>query len=153
MIKNIILLMFLISSSIFASEARIEVKWAKNFETGMKEAARFNKPVMFVSSRHTCRFCVILEDTTFSDAMIIKDLNENFITIVSYSDENDYIPRNLWRPGTPAIWFLNSDGAPMFQPLMGAVGIKDFQGILPQVKQEFNTLQKKEKNDFYKLEK
>ena len=149
MLKKLLLTMIVLSASLMASE----LKWAKDFETGMKEAVRFNKPVMFVSSRHTCKYCVILEDTTFSDAMVIKDLNDNFITIVSYSDDGDYMPKSLWRPGTPAIWFLNSDGTPMFQPLMGAVGIKDFLGILPQVKQEFKALQKKEKNDFYKLKK
>ena len=42
MIKNIILLILLLGTSIFASEAQVEVKWAKDYETGMKEAARFN---------------------------------------------------------------------------------------------------------------
>jgi len=130
-----------------------EINWAKDFKAGMAEAKKLKKPVMFVSSRHSCKYCVILEETTFKNAMVVKDLNDNFITIVSYSDDNDYMPKKLWRPGTPAIWFLNYDGVPMFQELMGALSANDLLNVLPQVKQEFEALQKKEKNDFYKLKK
>lgn len=147
MIKKLLLTLLLLSISLYASE----VKWAKDYHEGLKKAKELNKPIMFVSSRHTCKYCVILDNTTFKNAMITKELNDNFISIVAYSDEKDYMPQELWRPGTPAIWFLNSDGVPMFQPIMGAVGVKDFLNIVPQVKQEFQALQKKEKNDFYKL--
>ena len=149
MINKLILIAIVFSVSLFSSE----LKWAKDFKSGMAQAKKLKKPVMFVSSRHTCKYCVILEETTFKNAMIVKDLNDNFISIVAYSDEKDYMPDELWRPGTPAIWFLNYDGVPMFQPLMGAAGESDFLGILPQVKEEFKALQKKEKNDFYKLKK
>lgn len=149
MYKIIISLFMVLTLNTFASD----LNWAKDFKSGMSEAKKLNKPVMFVSSRHSCKYCVILDETTFKNAMVVKELNDNFITIVSYSDENDYMPKELWRPGTPAIWFLNSNGVPMFQPLMGALGANDFLAILPQVKQEFQALQKKDKNDFYKLKK
>ena len=53
------------------------------------------------------------------------------------------MPRELWQPGTPAIWFLNSNGEPMFQPLMGAVDAENFLKAVAIVKQEFNNLHKK----------
>ncbi len=115
-----------------------EIKWAKDFDSGIANAEAENKPVLFVFSRHTCKYCVILEKTTFSDEGIIKELNKDFISIIAYSDENDAMPKELWRPGTPTIWFLKSDGQPMFQPLMGAVGSKDFLRALSIVKQEFD---------------
>ncbi len=149
MYKILISLFILLVLNLGASE----INWAKDFKAGMAEAKKLKKPVMFVSSRHSCKYCVILEETTFKNAMVVKDLNDNFITIVSYSDENDYMPKKLWRPGTPAIWFLNYDGVPMFQELMGALSANDLLNVLPQVKQEFEALQKKEKNDFYKLKK
>jgi thioredoxin-related protein len=92
---------------------------------------------MFISSRHTCKYCVILEDETLSDPDVIKELNKDFISVVSYSDDNDYIPQELWRPGTPAIWFLNPDGSPMYQPLMGAYPKEPFLYALSVVKKEF----------------
>ena len=133
MFKKIILAILLIASSLMASE----IKWAKDYDTGMKEAKKQNKPVLFVSSRHSCKWCVVLDNTTFKDAKVIDGLNKDFVSIISYSDEQDYIPKDLWRPGTPAIWFLFPDGVPMYQPLMGAVGAEDLLKALGIVKEEF----------------
>jgi len=148
MFKNIILILILVSSA-FSSE----IKWEKNFKSAIERAKKVNKPIFFVSSRHSCRYCVVLEQTTFQDAQVIKDLNDNFVSVIAYSDENDYMPRELWRPGTPAMWFLKPDGTPMFEPLMGAYGAKNVLQAFAQVKEEFKAISIKEKNDFYKLKK
>jgi len=135
MLKKIILMMFLLGTSLVASE----IKWAKDFESGIKESTAKNKPVLFVFSRHTCKYCVILDETTFKDKKVVEALNKDFVSIVSYTDENDYTPKELWRPGTPALWFLMPDGEPMFQPLMGAIDANNFLKALELVKEEFNT--------------
>ena len=148
MLKKLILVLIFVGVA-FSSE----IKWEKDFNTAVQSAKKLNKPIFFVSSRHTCRYCVVLEQTTFQDAQIIQDLNDNFVSVVAYSDENDYMPKRLWRPGTPAMWFLQSDGTPLFEPLMGAYGAKDVLQALKQVKEEFKAVSVKEKNDFYKLKK
>jgi thioredoxin-related protein len=134
MFKKIIFTILLLATSLLASE----IKWAKDFESGIKDAKAQNKPVLFVFSRHTCKYCVILEQTTFKDDRVIKALDRDFVSIVSYTDENDYTPRELWRPGTPSIWFLRPDGEPMFQPIMGAVDADNFLKALAIVKDEFD---------------
>ena len=48
------------------------------------------------------------------------------------------MPRELYRPGTPAIWFLLPSGEPMYQPLMGAIDAPKFLEALNIVKEEFN---------------
>ena len=138
MLKKIILMMLLVASSVLASETKSEIQWAKDFKSGIKEATAKNKPVLFVFSRHTCKYCVILEDTTFKDQRVIKALSRDFVSIVSYTDENDYTPKELWRPGTPSIWFLKSNGEPMFQPIMGAVDAENFLKAMAIVKEEFD---------------
>jgi thioredoxin-related protein len=115
-----------------------EIEWAKDYNSGMNEAKKINKPVLLVSSRHTCRYCVELDATTFKDEKVIKELNKDFISIISYSDEDDYLPEKLWQPGTPAIWFLLPDGEPMFQPIMGFMNADDFLKALSIVKKDFN---------------
>jgi thioredoxin-related protein len=124
----------LFASTIMASD----VHWAKDFKSGIEQATKENKPVLFVFSRHTCKYCVILDETTFSDKRVVKGLDRDFVSIVSYSDENDYTPRELWRPGTPTIWFLMPDGEPMFKPLMGAVDPDGFLKAIAIVKKEFD---------------
>ena len=129
------------------------IKWEDDYHSALKEAKKQNKPVLFISSRHTCKYCVMLEETTFQDQRVIKGLNQDFISVTSYSDERDYMPRELWRPGTPAIWFLLPSGEPMFEPIMGAIDANNFLQALAIVKEEFNKRQGKKKNDFYKLNK
>jgi len=115
-----------------------EIHWAKDFDSGIAKAQKENKPVLFVFSRHTCKYCVILEKTTFSDKRVIESLNRDFVSIIAYSDEQDAMPRELWRPGTPTIWFLKPDVEPMYKPLMGAVGEESFLRALTLIKQEFD---------------
>ena len=141
MLNKIVLVLLLSACSLLSAE----VNWAKDFNAGIQSAKKLNKPVMFVSSRHTCKYCVILDETTFQDEKVIKALSRDYVSIVSYSDENDYMPKELWRPGTPAIWFLKPNGEPMFQPVMGAIDAENFLKALAIVKEEFDTLQTQKK--------
>lgn len=134
MYKLLLYVVLLCATSLMAND----IRWEKDFKTGIENATKQNKPVMFIYSRHTCKYCVILEKTTLSNSDVIQKLNKSFISIVSYSDENDFLPRELWRPGTPTIWFLYPDGTPMFQPLMGAVDEVNFLKALAIVKKEFD---------------
>jgi len=113
-----------------------------SYAEGVKRATQENKPMLFISSRHTCKYCVILERTALSDPQIIKDLNKNFVTVIVYSDDGHVLPKELWRPGTPAIWFLDASGEPMYQPIMGSIPVKQFKGAMHIVKKEFAQRQK-----------
>jgi len=138
MIKKIVFIMFLLFSSLLASE----VHWEKDFKNGIEKAKKLNKPVLFIFSRHTCKYCVILDETTLKDKRVIEALNRDFISIVSYTDENDYTPQELWRPGTPSIWFLLPNGEPMYAPIPGAIGSEQFLEALAIVKMEFTKIEK-----------
>ena len=61
--KFFIYMVLLLATSVFASD----INWAKDFPSGIKDAQKQNKPVLFVFSRHTCKYCVILDETTFKD--------------------------------------------------------------------------------------
>ncbi len=138
MIKKIFLLMLISVASLVASE----ISWAKDYTSGMKQAKELNKPVLFIYSRHTCKYCVILDETTLKDKRVVKALNKDYISIVSYTDENDYTPREILSQsrGTPAIWFLLPSGQPMYAPIPGAIGAEQFLEALSIVKTEFDTI-------------
>jgi thioredoxin-related protein len=134
--------------SLFAAD----VDWKKDYHSALDAAKKDDKPVLFISSRHACKYCVLLDETTLKDARVVEKLNKGFISVTSYSDERDYMPRELWRPGTPAIWFLMPSGEPMFEPIMGAIDAENFLQALSIVKEEYKKIKGK-KNDFYKLNK
>ena len=148
--KILVYMVLLFATTMMAAE----VNWAKDYQEGMKIAKQQNKPVLFIISRDTCKYCIKLDRTTLSDAKVTKALNRDFIAIRSWLNEHDYVPEDLYAPGLPTIWFLLPDGTPMYQPLMGMVDSKNFLEALAVVKTEFDSLNKgKKKNDFYKYEK
>jgi len=133
-LKKIVLALLLVASSLVAAE----VNWAKDYAAGLKLAKEQNKPMLFVISRDTCKYCVLLKTTTFKDEKVVKTLNSDFIAVTSWINENDYIPKELYTPGLPGIWFLKPSGEPMFRPLMGMLKAKDFMQALGVVKTEFD---------------
>ena len=134
---------FIYATLLFAMSLMADsINWAKDFNSAMELAKKENKPLMFVISRHTCKYCVILEETTFSDDRVIEALNKDFISVTSYTDEQDYVPRELYQPGTPATWFLEPNGEPMYQALVGAIGADDFLDGLKSVKNKFEETKK-----------
>lgn len=139
--KIFVLMMFVVVSAVFAAD----INWASDFNAGIEGAKKANKPILFVSSRHSCKYCVVLDTTTFKDKRVIEELNKNFVSIIAYSDENDYMPRELWQPGTPAIWFLLPSGEPMYQPLMGAIDAENFLKALAIVKEDYKEYKKEKK--------
>jgi thioredoxin-related protein len=130
---KIVLTFLMLASTLFASP----INWEKDYKRGVAEATKQTNPRLFISSRHTCKYCVLLEKTTLSDPKIVNELNRNFISVVAYSDDGDYLPKKLWRPGTPAIWFLDEKGEPIFQPIMGALDAVNFYRALTLVKKEY----------------
>jgi len=138
MVKFYISMLFVLSTSLIAES----INWAKDYKSGIAQATKEQKPVMFVVSRHSCKYCVILEQNTFSNPRVISKLNKEFISIISYTDERDYIPRGMYTGGTPTTWFLASDGQPMFSPVTGARGPEAYMSALQVVKDKFNEINK-----------
>ncbi len=87
--RKVIILLLIFVATAFASN----VKWAKDYNAGLVLAKKQNKPMMFIHSRHSCKWCVFLDETTFADKKVANKLNKNFISVTSYSDENDYTPK------------------------------------------------------------
>jgi thioredoxin-related protein len=138
--------MILLIALFVSAAAAAEINWAKDYQEAVKKATKTHKPILFVFSSHGCKWCVHLERTTFRDIDVIERLNSGFISVIAYTDAGDYVPRELWRPGTPAIWFLDSQGTPLFEPLMGAVDAENFIKASSIVQDEF---QKREKMKMY----
>ena len=113
------------------------INWEQDYQSALTKAKMINKPVMFIVSSHNCRYCVMLEKKTLTNDLVIKALNRDFISVIAYVDVKDYVPNELLTGGTPTIWFLQPDGEPMFQPLMGALDAENFIKALSIVHDEF----------------
>jgi len=132
MMKTLLLLLLTLST-VFANG----VKWEKDYATALKQSKTLNKPMMFVISNHNCHFCVQFEENALSSPKVIQKLNTEYVAAIVYVDENTVFPRDLYAGGTPATWFLKSDGEPLFEPLMGAIDANGFLKALDIVSVEY----------------
>lgn len=139
--KKLVLVFFIFISSLLASE----INWSKDITAAMLKAQKESKPVLFIISRHTCRFCIKLANTTLKDQKVADELNKNFSMAIAHIDDNDFVPRDLMTQGVPAIWFLLPSGEPMYQPLMGAMAPDDFLQALTIVKEDYKEYLKEKK--------
>jgi thioredoxin-related protein len=136
--KKLLLILLFLTTTIFASSLHVE----KNFKEMLVNADIKNRPVMFIISRHGCKYCDMLEKQTLSKQEVIKRLNKEFVTYIAYIDEGDMFPEDYWRPGTPAIWFLDTDGTPLGDALMGMIDDKNMLSIFDEVEKRFNKRKK-----------
>lgn len=132
MIK-IVLLLLLTLSGVFGNG----IKWEKDYAAALKQSKALNKPMMFIVSNHNCHFCVQFEEHTLNSPKVIQKLNTEYVAAIAYVDENPVFPQNLYASGTPATWFLKSDGEPLFEPLMGAIDAASFLKALDIVNAEY----------------
>ena len=121
------------------------IHWAKNYKNGIEQAKKENKPVLFIISSHSCKYCLLLDRTTLQDPKVVQSINKDFIAIRSWTDQGDYIPAVLAQntPGLPGIWFLEPNGDPMYQPLLGYMKTPNFVGALATVKTTFDKSKKR----------
>lgn len=129
-----ILLFLLTCTYLFGAELTLE----KSFQEAMIKADTVQKPVMFIISRHTCKYCIMLENETLSKPEVIEQLNKDFVVYIAYTDDDDGFPQQFWRPSTPTIWFLDDSGAAMSEPIMGAIDKTNLLQVLNTIKTRFD---------------
>ena len=144
--KKIILLLLFVYLNLFATQLKME----KSFKDAVIEADMVQKPIMFIISRHACKYCILLENETLSKPEVIKELNSNFTTYIAYIDDGDGFPEEFWRPATPTIWFLDDDGKAMGEPIMGAIDAKNLLKVLDIVKTRFDKQKKLQQYNYTK---
>lgn len=124
--NRIIIPLLLVWGALFASPLTLQ----KGYTEALAKAKQVDKPVMLVVSSHDCRYCTLFDNQTLSDALVIKALERDFVSVEVYPTAGEYLPRDLYTGSTPTIWFLTPAGDPMFEPIMGAVPKNEFIKIL-----------------------
>ncbi|MDX9966688.1 MAG: DUF255 domain-containing protein [Sulfuricurvum sp.] len=112
-----------------------EVRWEKDLSSAIERAAKEKKPLMVVVTKYGCKWCDVLKKETLKNPKVSAILNRDFVSYEGVLEEGG-VPQSLMTPGTPATWFIKGK-TPMFEPIMGAVGVEDFLYALDTVKKEY----------------
>src|SRR3989338_7065665 len=121
------------------------INWLEWSEEAFEKAKRENKPVLLDIHGVWCHWCHVMQDTTYSDEIVIETVNEKFIPIKVDTDKRPDINERYNQGGWPTTAFLTPEGA----VISGAtyVPAAQFAGMLEQVSSYY-----KRKKDDIKLE-
>ena len=112
-----------------------DVKWEKNLAVAVERGVKEKKPLMVVVTKHGCKWCEVLKKETLQNPKVAAVVNRDFVAYEAVMEEGT-VPQSLMTPGTPATWFIKGK-TPMFEPVMGAIGVEDFIYALDTVKKEY----------------
>ena len=118
--------------ALVATCAFAQIKWAKNYEVALLQAAKEKKNVMVMLSKEGCPACEYMEGVVFEESAIEDTINAKFVS-VHIDVQKEKIPAGLGFIGTPTFHFLNAKGEKLKRHDGGA-NIPDFMGILNSVK-------------------
>ena len=112
--KRIILFIFILINSIFANDNLNNIKWQHELEDAKELAQHFKKPIFLFLESRKCYFCPIMQEETFRDSRVEKEINDNFIPVIldnSLGAESDvensgHAPERLTTSMTPAIYLM-----------------------------------------------
>ncbi len=114
-----LILSFCISMSIQASSETATspakgksggIKWY-NYKEGKARGESENKKIFLHFYADWCKFCKVMNNTTFKDNAIIEYINENFIPIKVNADKNKSLAAAFSVRGLPVTWFIVDKGA------------------------------------------
>jgi len=92
-----------------ASEGVRRIKW-HHYREGLKKAEAENKLALLVISAAWCYWCHVLDDTTLSDAGIIRRLNDELVAIRADADFEPDIEARYAQEGLPSVLILSPHG-------------------------------------------
>jgi thiol:disulfide interchange protein DsbD len=67
-----------------------------DYEQGMACAKKLNKPVFLDIKGHACTNCKVMEKNVWSDPEVLKRLQNDYVIIALYVDDNFELPENEW---------------------------------------------------------
>jgi uncharacterized protein YyaL (SSP411 family) len=87
-----------------------EIAWRPFGEKAFQEAQVADKPVLLAISAVWCHWCHVMDETSYSDPEVIRQINERYVPIRVDNDERPDVNRRYNMGGWPSTVFLTPDG-------------------------------------------
>jgi uncharacterized protein YyaL (SSP411 family) len=87
-----------------------EIAWRAWGDAAFAEARSADKPVLLAISAVWCHWCHVMDETSYSDAEVIRGINERYVPIRVDNDERPDVNRRYNMGGWPTTAFLTPDG-------------------------------------------
>ena len=127
LIRKILLLTFLLISSLGA----IELNWEHNFQNALATAKKEHKDVYFFIGADNCRHCDRFKKQTLSNKELIKKMKEEYVLLFMSRDQHK-IPDGFEKYGVPMHYFLTAEGK-IIAVIQGSRELAGWYDVLDEV--------------------
>jgi len=90
-----------------------EIDWRPWGEPAFTEARRLGRPILLSLSAVWCHWCHVMDETSYSDPLVIAAVNEHFVPIRVDNDRHPDVNRRYNMGGWPTTAFLAASGDPI----------------------------------------
>jgi len=104
-----VILVFGALGAVFETQAKGSVAW-KEYENASKLSGKSGKHLLINFYADWCKYCKVMEKTTFQNEDVVSYMNRNFISTRINSDENRALAQEFSIRGLPSTWFVKPDG-------------------------------------------
>jgi len=127
MLKHLLYLSILFSFAYADS-----ITWVKTYKDALNLSIEKNKRVMLLITSPTCNWCKKMKRETLTDNEVIKEVNENYIS-VELSRNSDEIIDNFSIKRVPTTLFISKNGD-LIKKVKGYWNAENFLSWLSDVK-------------------
>ena len=87
-----------------------EIAWREWGDAAFAEARAADKPILLAISAVWCHWCHVMDETSYSDAEVIRRINADFVPVRVDNDQRPDVNRRYNLGGWPTTAFLTPDG-------------------------------------------
>jgi len=106
---------------------------ATEYEAGLNQAKKENKPLVLYLNTKNCYYCVAMEKTTLADKDIEAILKKDFVFVMADVEKRSDLLKTYPIRGTPTSVFLDPSGKRLLS-IPGYIGKSDFKMTLEYVR-------------------
>ena len=127
MIRKILLLTFLLASTLGA----VELNWEHNYDNALATAKKEHKAVYLFIGADNCKHCERFKKQTLSNKALIKTMEKEYVLLFMSRDQHK-IPDRFEKYGVPFHYFLTSDGK-IIAEVQGSRELAGWYDVLDEV--------------------
>ena len=116
-------------TSTSSEPAPLRIAWQTWSAETFARAAREHKPILLSVQAEWCHFCHVMNEETFGDVRVRREVNEHFIAIRVEQSERPDLAERYRRYAWPATVFLSPEG----DELLALRGYRPVAGFLPDL--------------------
>ena len=125
--------LFLISTLLAVALNASHISWYGNFDKAHQASIKENKKLMVLLIKKDCKPCQDSIKTTFLNQPYIKDINDNYISVIVTKNQKESYPiEMLYTFEYPTLFFLDNRELFVCNPIRGKIAPDKLKSYLKQ---------------------